>query len=387
MKNLWNKLLKYAPLVLFAGLLSGCQYTMLGSDAIKQCVTCELFAKVFNAINTFAGAAMGRMSSIALPLLGIGYALWMLVTLGRGMLGGQRLDRDFFMTQFLMGAKVAASAIILSNVDYIYEIFSLIINPILHVFFDFAVHILEDGAKMSDLVDLGLSSQLQSYIQTSYGGKEGLLDPTLARNVEVVLFYIQQFMSVLTAWGQQMFMDLLFALHVGLVGLVMLLLSYMLSLSFVFALLDPFVRLAVFVVLFPLWLVGLCFGPSKKMSLAAMKSIVVAGGQLFLTAIYFAVFFIVVLGYAKLSEIPRSDPIPLEFMVSILVNAITMFIFFGLFFIIYYFVRGRNKSIGYILNDSINDSFGSIFVLSVSKVASWIKLASGKLKELGKRKK
>ena len=386
MKNVWNKLLRYASLVLLVGLLSGCRYTMVGRDAITQCITCELFGKVFNAINTFAGSAMERMSSIALPLLGVGYALWLLVTLARGMLGGQRLDKDFFMTQFLMGAKVAAAAVILSNVSYIYEIFSWIINPILHIFFDFAVHILEGGAKMSELMDLSLISQLQSHIQTTYGGKAGLLDPALARNVEVILFYIQQFLSVLTAWGQQMFMEILVALHVGLVGFIMLLLCYALTFSFVFALLDPFIRLAVFVVLFPLWLVGLCFGPTKKMSLAAMKAIVVAGGQLFLTSIYFAVFFIVMLGYAKLSEIPRSDPIPLNYMISILVNAITMFIFFCLFFVMYYFIKGMNKSIGYVLNDTINDPYGSIFMLCAGKIASWIRLANGRLSELGKRR-
>lgn len=370
MRKMCDFIKKWAFMFMPLLLLSGC--TKPGADAISKCTSCVLFSTIFRAMCTVADGAMARMSKIGLILLGIGTLYWLVIVFVRGMWSRQRFEQDFGKTLLIMAGKIAIVAVLLLNTDSFYYICQKIVTPFLNIFFSFASQVIKDGAVVSQLTTQTAVNAFNEYITQPAGAGAKLLNPDLTKHVEVILYYIQEFIWRLRIFGIQMTALGNISWLVGLMGLLVILLSYGLSLSFTFLLIEPLIRLALFLVLMPLWFVGLCFAPTKSISLVAMKSIVVAAGQLFLTAVYFAVFFILVLGYSRYANITWQNISDEGLSAAISSAVINLYIYFGLFMMVYYFIRTMNKSIGYVLNENLGEGFGANFMIGIATIAKWV---------------
>ncbi|MBP5160750.1 MAG: hypothetical protein ILP11_01715 [Alphaproteobacteria bacterium] len=356
MRNFFHSLKIWVTTLLLPGLLLGCAAAKVETSATTdECVSCDLAVTIFDAINSLAENVMQNMCHIGLVLLGICYALWLLIAVSNGLLKGQRVDRDFFIIQVTMLAKVVGVGILLSNVDFLYYICQTIINPFLRVFFDFAAWIMRQGAETSGLAT-------GHNLPANPARASNVLDPLLIASVRTVVFYIQIFIDTLRLWGARFYIEWPINAVVGWLGLFVILLSYTMSLAFSFLLLEPFFRLALFLVLMPVWAVAWCFSATQGMAIAAMKKIVVAAGQMFLTSIYFAILFIFIVAYTSYLDIPSlalSHPIMLAWSAQ---GNISAWLYFISFCLLYYFLQGMNTSIGYVLNEDLSSFIGHDFL-------------------------
>lgn len=354
MRNIYHSVKLWLLMIALPLLLIGCGEHVKPTTPDK-CTSCEIAVVVFNAINALVDGVMQNMCRTGLLLLGIGYAMWLLIVVANGLLKGQQAGRDFFTGQLIMVGKVAAVAIVLSNTEIIYYICQNIINPFLGVFFDFAAWIIQQGAQSAGLTK-------ETYTPTLSAQPSNILAPSLIESVEVVIYYIQVFIDQLRGWGAVFFKEWVIDQIVGWVGLFIILLSYTLSLAFAFMLLEPFFRLTLFLALMPLWFVAWCFGATKGMAMAAMKKVVVAAGQLFLTSIYFSVLFLFVSAYGVYLEIPELGHSNLLVTSLLGRGIISCWLYFITFCLLYYFLQSMNKSIGYVLNEDLSSFVGSKFL-------------------------
>ena len=369
MKKVYDFLKKYVLLLALPLLLAGCNPAP-GGEAIDSCTSCKLFSAVFMAINRLSQSAMDNMRKDALMLLGIGYAFWLVIVVARGLLARQKADAEFYRMHFIAFGKVALVALILSASPYLYYVCRTFINPVLDIFFDFSKFLTERGAVMSGLTTQGAADAFQSYVDED-AGNIGILDNILARNVEVMLYYIQQFLSLLIRWGARFQAEAKMNMTLGVMGVIMLVFGYGMSMAYLFMLIEPILRLGVLLVMLPIWLAGLCFSATKKMAMTAMKAVFVAAGQVFLTAVYCSVFFIFVLGMAAMFDIPKNDFGNLAYHFKMMTLNIDVFVFICIFFMVYYFMRGMNKSMGFIMKEDFSNGMGSSFMIGIATIVKW----------------
>jgi len=271
-------------LILLCIVLSGCDAKMADDlditneyiNSVRGCWTCQFYVSLFNTAGRITNNVYDPLRSIALMLLGGGLFGWLIVKTGSLFLSLREPNLAKFWLEIIKTVGLAMIvALILIRGDVFNELIASFLQPIIDIFLNFALMI----------VDQSLPSKIPNDLRT---GTDFIPVPgmtvTIGMKLELLIYKVSVALNVCRIMGLRMMMIGGFMSTV--LGLVTVCLFFFLVIIFPLFIIDGVLRFAFVMILLPLFLVCWVFPATRGYFKKAWNMFLSAFAQMMVCCIF-----------------------------------------------------------------------------------------------------
>lgn len=286
------KLKKLFSTRLFAGLfvilvciaLSGCKIDT-GSDistnndyinSIRGCWSCQVYSALFNTAGRITQKIYATSRPYALLLLGLGLFCWLIMSVLPLFLTFREPNQGKFWTRHIkIVGHASLVALILANGNVFNEMISSFLQPIIEIFLNFALMI----------VDESLPTRIPNNLQsgTRFVPIPGMT-ASVGQKLELLIYKVSVAMNSCRILGLRLL--LLGGFMPVIIGLVTTFLFFLLAITFPMFIIDGVLRFTFVMVLLPFFLVCWVFPVTKGYFKKAWNMFMSAFAQLLICCIF-----------------------------------------------------------------------------------------------------
>ena len=295
-----NKKIFYAFLILVGCvLLSACEFKdsynaeKVADEmrSIRGCWSCQAFRTVYDAVGSVAKSAYENMRVIALNLLAIFLALWLLFkTLSFITIMNIPNYSKYWVDVARRIMRAVFAGAILINTPVMIKFINFIVEPVFLLFIYLSMQIVnanDNAFAVGALMDVGSQFQTDTPFPAGVGNQ-----------LENLIYRIQVALDIGRSLGLRMIILSDFS---GIfIGFFILIMFISLSIFFPYYFIDSLIRLGFVIILFPLFVVAWVFPKTVIMSLLAWKIFFAGLVQILIGCIFAALSVSIIEAYSQL---------------------------------------------------------------------------------------
>ena len=271
--------------------LSGCNgvgitpehFTMASVMASGGCWSCSMFKVVWEAIGESFEAAYPVCTELAQMLLAVGLLFWLTFTIGKMVASLKQPNmKDIIPKVAGVLFKAMVIAVFISNPLWFLYLVNVLFVPVLEAFVNLSLKIMGSESGFWEIFDIPYDKVERSF---------AVFTEEIGRRLQEVVYQLYlKFRSGFFLGARMMMHFELMSIITG--GLVMCMFFYFMF-YFPLLLLEGFVSIGFVLVMYPIFLVGWVFPPTKQYVSDSFKIIIQGVAQILITSIYIGVIVII----------------------------------------------------------------------------------------------